>query len=390
VTTTHASAPAPSFAFRFTRSDAGYAVGYLPTLDSIAAGSASSTDGRHLGRVVKVEGTWTAIVPSGYALGEQYRTRAEAATALLVTSDRIAALDALPTDDEPTGITTRPVGAGLDEVALDGQAIGRTRDLDAGSASTALVDAYTTTGTRIGEALTRDAAHALLVEHADPAAGMLPAEQDDEEPVDDSEPSDPYRPQTAHLMGDDLLAACGSLGGIEGLYVVPSSTPERITCCRCLLLAVEVEVRRLGYRNAAHYLQAPGREDVRARVEQAAQNPDGPDLPRYVDAPAVVDPAEQVAEAILDRRPALLALRPGVDPERVVAELDERPLDADERALLSAGVDLARDRLAARYGVTPEQVTSTAREVVEEALGSEVDDPREQPEPLEWSSHAGR
>jgi hypothetical protein len=177
-----------------------------------------------------------------------------------------------------------------------------------------------------------------------------PAVEDDEEPADGAAPgqdaagvSDPHVPaQLAHLMGDDLLAACGSTGDALGLYVVPSSTPERVTCPACRPL-----------------LQV-----------------------------------EQIADAILDRVPALPVLRPEVDLANLGAELLAEPLTPAELETFDAGVTLATRRLAERYGTTPEEVARLGREVIEETLdrvdepGPEVDDPREEPRPLEWSEVA--
>lgn len=82
--------------------------------------------------------------------------------------------------------------------------------------------------------------------------------------------------------------------------------------------------------------------------------------------------AALVADAILDARPALAAIRPGVLDEDAPAELEARPLLPEEREAFSAGVDLVRPVLAGRF---PEP-------------DPEVDDPREQPEPVEWSEVA--
>jgi hypothetical protein len=79
-----------------------------------------------------------------------------------------------------------------------------------------------------------------------------------------------------HLMSDDLLDACGSAGP-GGLHLAPSSTPERITCPRCLVLGVEEEVERLGYEDADAYLRACGRSvELRERYAGATAEADLP------------------------------------------------------------------------------------------------------------------
>jgi hypothetical protein len=120
-------------------------------------------------------------------------------------------------------------------------------------------------------------------------------------------------------------------------------------------------------------------EPVIVRAGQAAPLAQH-DAPRQ-DAPAEVTP-ERVADAILDRRPIL--------------DLYGRPaeLTREQAETVDAGVTLATKRLAARYGVTPAEVIRLGRDVVEETSapvepGPEVDDPREQPEPVEWSEVAG-
>jgi hypothetical protein len=79
-----------------------------------------------------------------------------------------------------------------------------------------------------------------------------------------------------HLMSDALLDACGSAGP-GGLHLAPSTTPERITCPRCLVLAVEEEVERLGYEDADAYLRACGRSvELRERYAAATAEADLP------------------------------------------------------------------------------------------------------------------
>jgi hypothetical protein len=353
---------------------------------------------------------------------------------------------------EPVTVTLRPVGRDLHEVVRNGQAVGRV------SYSAAYWWGYTTTGERVtaGMATADDAVAALLlildraaaldalptddeplhnegdpIEDAtgeEPGAGSAvwtPADDararelalDDEEPADGAAPgqdaagvSDPHVPaQTAHLMGDDLLAACGSTGDRLGLYVIPSSTPERITCRRCLLLAVEVEVRRLGYASAAAYLQASGREDVRARVEVAAENPAGAPLVRVEDENAcdrcrarygsnlvgarwLCSPCDSIEGVERARRAAGCDCDAVAGPHAVHCEECSAPVDRCVCDPVLADLHPAErarvERLAARYGVAPAEVVRTARVVVADEPGPEVDDPREEPRPLEWSEVA--
>lgn len=117
-------------------------------------------------------------------------------------------------------------------------------------------------------------------------------------------------------------------------------------------------------------------DEVEARAEQQHAD-DEADREANAVEPAT---AEQVADAILDRRP-ILDLFPS------------RDLTREQCETVDAGVTLATRRLAARYGVTPSEVIRLGREVVEQyepvEPGSEVDDPREQPRPLGWDEVAG-
>jgi hypothetical protein len=118
--------------------------------------------------------------------------------------------------------------------------------------------------------------------------------------------------------------------------------------------------------------------DERARIERNRQ---APASVGGAVAVAEVTP-ERVADAILDRRP-ILDLFPGRARET-------GSLTREQAETVDAGVTVATERLAARYGVTPAEVIRLGRDVVEETLapvepGPEVDDPREQPRPVEWS-----
>lgn len=79
-----------------------------------------------------------------------------------------------------------------------------------------------------------------------------------------------------HLMSDDLLDECGSAGP-GGLVLMPSSRVDEVTCPRCVVAGVEQEVQRLGYRDAEHYLAAPGRSvELRERYAGATAEADLP------------------------------------------------------------------------------------------------------------------
>lgn len=119
----------------------------------------------------------------------------------------------------------------------------------------------------------------------------------------------------AHLMSDALLDACGTAGP-GGLVLMPSTRIDDVTCPRCLLLAVEEEVRRLGYRNAAHYLS--GRPALRARVEVAAGRPDSTEpVPADADEADVPPTDEERVTVRIKAR----ELRPG---DEVVDHLGQR------------------------------------------------------------------
>jgi hypothetical protein len=96
--------------------------------------------------------------------------------------------------------------------------------------------------------------------------------------------------------------------------------------------------------------------EARADAEHAAD-----EVSRELDA---VEPAtaEAVADAILDRRP-ILDLFPS------------RDLTREQCEVVDAGVTVATERLAARYGTTPAEVIRLGREVVEETL-TPVEPPR--------------
>jgi hypothetical protein len=129
---------------------------------------------------------------------------------------------------------------------------------------------------------------------------------------------------------------------------------DTITNRRDLLAAVEVQTRHLGYASAAAYLQAPGREVTRARAEVAAYAPDGPAMPAGVggcDCSAVAGPH--------------------------LAHCDDCSAPAD--ACVCDARELALLRL---------DPFTVAAAFADAEPGPEVDDPREQPEPVEWSSIA--
>jgi hypothetical protein len=146
-------------------------------------------------------------------------------------------------------------------------------------------------------AMIADARDRLQAELTANAPALAAALDDDEEDGTDG---------LVHLMSDALLDACGTARHGGGLHLAPSSTPERITCPRCLLYAVDEEVQRLGYRNAAHYLN--GRPELRARVEVAADAPDSTaPIPVDLGEADVPPTAEERVEVAIRAR----ELRPG-------------------------------------------------------------------------------
>jgi hypothetical protein len=135
--------------------------------------------------------------------------------------------------------------------------------------------------------------------------------------------------EDSHLMSDDLLDACGTAPQGRGLLLIPdtATASELITCPRCLLLAVDGDVQRLGYTSAARYLA--DRPELRERVEVAADEPDST-------APIPVDLGEADVPPTADERVTVRIRTTTADPDTLGPEIDDprdEPTPQDPREI---------------------------------------------------------
>jgi hypothetical protein len=302
-----------AYSFRFTRSADGYAVGYLPTLDSIAAGDATAADGRHLGTVRRLSQEWQSLspkwqatAPDGTNLGTHYRTRAEAAQALLVTSDRLREVEAIADAAEPAEVVEpapvvevevpeylRPaLDAYGEAIAAHGQTYGATPACECGApfrtrngvglhvaaahkraereyAAAAAIARHKINGAAVvaeaaarlaapveapavristrEELIARQIANGVSPERAAMVADArdaLQAEITRNAPAIAAALDEPAVDGTDGLVHlmSDALLDACGTAGPGGLHLAPETTPERITCPACRRLVEEADL----------------------------------------------------------------------------------------------------------------------------------------------------
>lgn len=106
----------------------------------------------------------------------------------------------------------------------------------------------------------------------------------------------------SHLMSDDLLDACGTAGP-GGLHLVPSTTPERITCPACLPLAEEeAAVDALAATPAEADRIRASRARKRAEVVEADVPPTGEERVTVPIRASELRPGDEVIDSLGERQ----------------------------------------------------------------------------------------